>query len=230
MVGELDISGCHIVAAANPADTAADGGSLSAATANRWGHVNWTVDAKAWTIGELSGWGGKNVGNSLAMARASICGWISRKPAALLAVPEGAAAERGWPSPRSWSAAARALSAATKDIEIAAVAACVGEGAASEWAQWRAELDLPDPELVLAGKVKVPQRGDKAFSCLAAVVSVAGTERPDRNQRIAQAWKILAGQRPDLALTPASALLDISGGEVPDEARELGLRIIGAGA
>jgi hypothetical protein len=61
-------------------------------------------------------------------------------------------------------------------------------------------------------------------------VSVAGTERPDRNQRIAQAWKILAGQRPDLALTPASALLDISGGEVPDEARELGLRIIGAGA
>jgi len=46
--GEIDLAGCRVVAASNPADTAADGGELSAAMANRWAHVTWQVDAAAW--------------------------------------------------------------------------------------------------------------------------------------------------------------------------------------
>jgi hypothetical protein len=228
-VGECNISGCRVMAAANPSDTAADGGSLSAATANRWAHLDWSVDAKAWSQGELSGWGFRGGGTGLASARASITAYISRNPTSLLQVPKDAAQERAWPSPRSWSAAARALAVAPAELAVAAVSACVGPGAANQWAEWRLQNDLPDPEDMLSGKAKVPDRGDRAYAALFAVVSCAGTEHPQRDSRMAKAWKILSGCRPDISLGPASSLLDMSDGEVPPEAMGLAARLRGAG-
>jgi len=88
-------------------------------------------------------------------------------------------------------------------------------------------LDLPDPEEVLAGRMKMPQRGDLVAAAAFALVMVALEEREDRMDRVAGAWRVLGQQRPDTVLVPARALLDGSGGEVSDEAAELGSRLLG---
>jgi hypothetical protein len=114
-------------------------------------------------------------------------------------------------------------------MAVAVVSACVGSGAANQWAEWLLQNDLPDPEDMLSGKVKVPDRGDRAYAALFAVVSCAGTENPQRTARIEAAWNILSKCRPDIALGPASSLLDMSDGEVPKAAMGLAARLRGAG-
>lgn len=224
-VGELDLGGCRVLAAANPSDTAADGGDLAAATANRFAHVEWTVDPAAWVRGTLAGWG-KPIAPATARAAARVCAFIRRSPQALLAVPKDAeASARAWPSPRSWSAAIAALAHASQNSARAVVAACVGDAAASEWATYDAAADLPDPEDVLAGRAKLPSRGDQCHATLFAVVAAALADHPDRARRIDQVWQFLAEVRPDVALTSAAALLDATG-DVPDVARDLGRRIL----
>ena len=53
VVGELNLSGCRFIAAANPTDQAAGGWDLAPATANRWMHLNWILDYEEWISGEL---------------------------------------------------------------------------------------------------------------------------------------------------------------------------------
>jgi hypothetical protein len=52
---------------------------------------------------------------------------------------------------------------------------CVGEGAALEFCQWVRELDLPDPEGLLANPKSYvhPERADQAYAILSAVVQRA---------------------------------------------------------
>ncbi len=221
-VGSLSIAGCRVIAASNPADTAADGGELSAATANRWAHVDWVVDTTAWVTGTLSAWGEGWTNTRQAGMAASVCAWISRSPQALLSVPTGAGVGRAWPSPRSWTAAIRAAGYGPSETTRQLVAGCVGDAAASEWHTYHVSRDLPDPEEVLQGRVEVPKRGDKAQATLAAMVAIVGRDEA----RINAAWVVLAGCRPDVALTAARVLLELSDGEVPDVARDLGNRLL----
>src|SRR3990167_1097439 len=55
-LGTMDLSGCKIIAASNPPDTAADGGTLPPAQANRFCHVTWQPQLQTWIQGELTGW------------------------------------------------------------------------------------------------------------------------------------------------------------------------------
>ena len=223
-VAELDLTGCRVVAAANPADTAADGGSIAAATANRWAHVDWTVDASAWVAGEAAGWGTPSTG-AIAAARAPVLGWITAQPAALLRVPQDpAAAGRAWPSPRSWSAAIRMLAATAVGAAArrAAVAATVGDAAAAEWATWVVAQDLPDAEAVLAGRARMPTRGDQARAVSIAVALAAAAEHAERTRRVGRAWEVLATLRPDVALVAARMLLESAPESIPDSAVALG--------
>src|ERR1700733_13633819 len=66
-----------------------------------------------------------------------------------------AAAGRGWPSPRTWEMAARLMAAgnaarASQDARSALIRGAVGDGAGIEFLAWLVEMDLPDPEVVLA--------------------------------------------------------------------------------
>jgi hypothetical protein len=108
---------------------------------------------------------------------------------------------------------------------LSAVSACVGEAAALEWHTYHVARDLPDPEEVLSGSAKLPNRGDRVMATLFSVVAIALIDHPERSVRIARAWECLTSVRPDVALSSARALLEATG-DVPDIARDLGRRIL----
>jgi hypothetical protein len=226
--GDYDLAGCRVIAASNPAESAADGGVLSPAMASRWAHVEWVCDPAAWVAGELSGWGEPRT-PARARAAAAVCAYIRAHPTALSpAAPEGVDV-RSIACPRSWSAAIALLSSAPATARRVVVAAAVGEAAASEWATYDAARDLPDPEEVLAGRAKLPARGDAAHAASLALAACALAQHPDSSARVRAAWSILATVRPDVALAAGRALSEGAPGEVPDELVALGSRVIRAG-
>jgi hypothetical protein len=215
-VAGVDLSGCRVMAAANPADSAAAGGWLAPATANRWLHLEWRVDPEAWCRGTLAGWG-RAWDAATARVAASVAAWVTRSPGALLDLPDDHQSGRSWPSPRSWTAAIRAVGVVGMDSPLAATLAsgCVGAAAASEWLEWAALGDLPDPEEILAGRAGLPTRGDRVRAAAYAVVAAALADHPDRDARIEAAAAVLADCRPDIAVMPARALVDALGGACP---------------
>lgn len=206
VVGDLTLPpGIAVVAAANPPELAAGGWDLSAPLANRFCHLSWGLDTPGWIDGMIQGWptpeitrlpGGWEKG--IPTSRALVASFIRHRPHLLLQVPESEdQAGKAWPSPRSWDMASRLLAAsdaarAGEDVSAALLAGCVGDGAGLEFLAWRRDLDLPDPEWVLAhpDQFTVPERGDRAFATLTAVVSAAvGNLTKDR---WLAAWTVLA--------------------------------------
>ncbi len=177
---------CRIVAAMNPAHTSAGGGELSAPLANRFCHLQWSVDSKAWVD-----W---VVGRS--QSHVTIGGYIRSKPQSLLSVPKNESdLGKPWPSPRTWDMAGKLMEAnmqvgGTRDTEIMLVSGCVGEGQGLEFLNWRSKLDLPDPEVLLKSpeKWKVPERGDIAFTVLASVTQAVVNKTT--KERYLAAWRI----------------------------------------
>lgn len=224
VVGDLELpDGVAVVAAANPPEQAAGGWDLSAPLANRFCHLSWSLDTQGWIDGMVQGWktpsipvlpAGWEVG--IPASRALVAAFIRHRPHLLLQLPESEEqAGKAWPSPRSWDMASRLLAAADaakagEDVAASLVAGCVGDGAAMEFLAWRRDLDLPDPETVLANPsgFRVPDRGDQAFAILTAVVSAAvGNLTQDR---WLAAWQVLAraadqGAK-DIAAASAKAL------------------------
>lgn len=224
VVGDLELpAGIAVVAAANPPEQAAGGWDLSAPLANRFCHLSWSLDTQGWIEGMIQGWqspsvpvlpDGWQVG--IPASRALVASFIRHRPHLLLQVPQSEEqAGKAWPSPRSWDMAARLLAAcdaaqAGDDVAASLVAGCVGDGAAMEFLAWRRDLDLPDPETVLANPsgFRVPDRGDQAFAILTAVVSAAvGNLTQDR---WLAAWQVLAQAAEqgvkDIAAASAKAL------------------------
>jgi hypothetical protein len=190
-------------------------------------------------------------------ARATVAAFLEVRPALALQVPSGGnlagsgtsarpgsgggtwgggasrpGGGQGWPSPRSWEAAAKLMAAcksagAPAEVLDVLVAGAVGEGAALEFLSWLEHLDLPDPMAVLADPdaFELPRRGDRAFAVLTSVVAVAvaagDVERWDAAWRVIAkaartapdvatlAARTLAGRRPPGARIPA-ALLELT--------------------
>lgn len=206
-VGDMKLpDGVSVVAAANPPEQAAGGWDLSAPLANRFCHLTWALDPQAWVRGMLSGWGTtaaiprlpSNWRDEIPAAKTLVAAFIHHRPSLLsLAPATQEQAGRAWPSPRSWDMASVLLGAANaagadEDVTTSLVAGCVGNGPALEFLVWKKELDLPDPEEVLAhpGDFQVPGRGDKAFAILAAVVTAAVGDLT--SSRWMAAWQVLA--------------------------------------
>ena len=149
-------------------------------------------------------------------ARADVAAFLLLRPTLVSAPPlERAAAGRAWPSPRTWELAATVLAAArsagaTGDVVAALVAGTVGDGPGIELLAWLRDLDLPDPEAVLADPASfvVPDRGDRALAALASVAAaVAADATPERWQA---GWEVLAraGEAaPDVAALAARMLV-----------------------
>src|ERR1700733_985950 len=185
VVGDLELPPeVAVVAAANPPEQAADGWDLSAPLANRLCHLAWDIDPRAVADGLAAGWEAE-VGLALALVAA----FLHVRPALACAPPSDAASSgRGWPSPRTWEMAARLMAAAGAagagdEARSALIRGAVGDGAGVEFLAWLIEMDLPDPEQVLAdpGSFRLPERGDRAYAALASIAAaVASNPTPER--------------------------------------------------
>lgn len=223
VVGDLALpDGVVVVAAANPPEQAADGWDLSAPLANRFCHLDWHVEPAAFAQGVAGGWAPARVPTlgdgweaHLAAARGLVAAFITARPVLTVAVPDDAAAAgRAWPSPRTWEMAARLWTAATlagvsPAVRGALVTGTVGEAAGLELLTWEAEMDLPDPESVLADPAgfDLPDRADRAYAVLSAVAAAVAANATV--ERWNAGWQVLAraGERaPDVAAVAARVL------------------------
>jgi len=209
---------------------------LSAPLANRFCHIEWTIDAPTVAAGLTSGFSpptipalSPNWERYEQQSRSDIATFLSLRPSLLSAPPtQRSAAGRAWPSPRSWEMAARLLGASRSvdaDLEVQSVlvCGCVGVGPGLELMGWLSDLDLPNPEALLADPdhCELPDRGDRLWATLTAVATaVAADNTPERwaaGWRVlgrsaqvapdvgALAARILARCRPDGAPTPEQA-------------------------
>jgi MoxR-like ATPase len=234
VVGDLPLpEGVRVVAAANPPEEAADGWQLSPPLANRLVHLDWPVEAKSVSRGIAMGFsappsfaGHVPTDSQALAARGAVGAFLEVRPALVLQVPAVAdQASRGWPSPRSWEAVARLLAAcdaagASEEARTLLVLGAVGEGAGIEFLSWFANMDLPDPEAVLADPdgFDLPERSDRAFAVLTAVAAVA-IGHGDADAWSA-AWRVVArvaDQAPDVAALAARTLASArpEGAELP---------------
>lgn len=235
VVGDLTLPvGVRVVAAANPPEQAADGWDLSAPLANRFCHLDWSVEAQTFAAGLVGGFTSPRVPRlpegwetGLATAKGLVAAFVSARPTIASAPPQDAAsAGRGWPSPRTWVMTAT-LWAAASSLETSEealhglVMGSVGEGAGIEFLSWTQEMDLPDPEQVLLDpdSFVLPERGDRAYAVLVAVASAVAANSTE--QRWYAGWKVLskAGEdAPDVAAMAARILAQCrpSGAAAPD--------------
>ena len=166
------------------------------------------------------------------LSRGLIAAFLHVRPALVCAPPtDAASAGRGWPSPRTWEMAARLMAAgnaagATQDARSALIRGAVGDGAGIEFLAWLVEMDLPDPEVVLADPTafRLPERGDRAYAALAAIASaVAGQLTAER---WTAGWRVLgiaADTAPDVAAVAARVLARCrpEGATLPAEIKRL---------
>ena len=221
-VGDVRL-GDHVavVAAANPPEQAADGWDLSPPLANRFCHLTWPLHAGEWAEGWLGGWPERALPelpgdwqSALPAIRATVAAFIRAKPTLLCAVPSNHESGRAWPSPRSWDTASRLWAAAERaavgaDARTALIAGCVGDGAAIELLRFAQDLDLPDPEALLAAPhaFDIPERADRAYAVLSAVAgAVAADPTPERWSAGWEVVALVAGKQPDVAAVAARVL------------------------
>src|SRR6202167_5027187 len=222
-VGDLTLpADVAVVAAANPPEQAADGWDLSAPLANRLCHLDWQTNPRAVGDGLAGGWAAPVVPALPAgwqaeelLSRGLVAAFLHVRPALACAPPsDPASAGRGWPSPRTWEMAARLMAAAvasgrSDEARSALVRGAVGNGAGVEFLAWLLEMDLPDPEEVLAdpASFRLPERGDRAYAALAAVAAaVAADPTPERWTAGWQVLRLAADAPPDVAAVAARVL------------------------
>ena len=234
VVGDLALpDGVRVVAAANPPEEAADGWQLSAPLANRLVHLDWPVEARAVGRGIALGFptpprfdGHEPSDAQMLAVRAAVGAFLEVRPPLVLQVPTVAhQAGRGWPSPRSWESVARVLAMcdavrASDEARTLLVLGAVGEGAGIEFLSWFANMDLPDPEEVLADPdgFDLPERSDRAFAVLTAVATVAIAHGDAESW--SAAWRVVARvavEAPDVATLAARSLAGTrpDGAELP---------------
>jgi hypothetical protein len=226
-----------VVAAANPAEQAADGWELSPPLANRFCHLDWPVDARTVADGFSSGWPTaappelpEGWDRRVPVVRSWIAGFVTVRPMLALAVPEDTAgAGRAWPSPRTWDMAGRLQTAAEAGGvgELATsllVRGCVGAGPGVEYLTWLAEADLPDPEAVLSApdSFVLPDRGDRAYAALSSIAAAVAAD--PSNGRWERGWRAFgraAESAPDVAAAAARTLARCrpAGAAIPAEVK-----------
>ncbi len=222
-VGDLTLPDeVAVVAAANPPEQAADGWDLSAPLANRLCHLAWRTEPRSVADGLAGGWSAPVVPvlpegwqAEEILSRGLVAAFLHVRPGLACAPPSNAAAAgRGWPSPRTWEMAARLMAAAGAagtgdEARSALIRGAIGDGAGVEFLAWLVEMDLPDPERVLAdpASFRLPERGDRAYAALAAIAAaVAADPTPARWTAGWQVLGLAADTAPDVAAVAARVL------------------------
>lgn len=188
MVGDLQLpDDVAIVLAQNPPEFAADGWDLAAPLSNRVVHLDWALPPEFVADGFVHGFAPVEVPNidpialepAIQRAKSLVGSFLKFRPELLATVPK-TDADRSKPfaSPRSWEFVARLLGvadaagASTGPRDLLIVGA-VGHGPGYEFATWLDNLDLPDPEAILASpeRFAVPDRKDKVYAALISVLA-----------------------------------------------------------
>ncbi|MFF7145873.1 AAA family ATPase [Streptomyces nodosus] len=196
----------RIVAAANPPSSAADGWHLSPPLANRFVHLHWTHDPRTVARGMTGTWpqftvpvvDRARVPGAVARARGAVSGFLTARPGLVHHLPGDAQSRgRAWPSPRTWETALKLLATgyatgAGHEAVAAALTGAVGDGAGMEFLSYLENLDLPDPDRVLADPdaFALPERGDRQLAFLIAVV--AAVQSHLTRERWEAGWAVLA--------------------------------------
>jgi hypothetical protein len=235
-VGDLTLPDeVAIVAAANPPEQAADGWDLSAPLANRLCHLSWETSPRAVAEGLAGGFDPPPVPflpdgweAEERLSRGLVAAFLHARPPLAVAPPtDASAAGKGWPSPRTWEMTARLMAAAgaggaSEQARAELIRGAVGDGAAVEFLAWLVEMDLPDPEAVLANPAsfRLPERSDRAYAALTSIAAAVAAQ-PDP-ARWTAAWKVLgavAGSSPDIAAVAARTLARCrpDGAPLPEE-------------
>lgn len=209
-LGELELPesisrGCMM----NPEEVASNGRSLSPPAANRFAWIDWEPDFSSWYDYMTKGKGFEsNVeilpedweASNLQFAKSLVAQYLKRHQGALFKMPQAHNASCAWASPRSWTNSARCLAAVlsikekpTSDLAFLSVYSNVGEGA-REFMKWVTDMDLPDPEELLAN----PKEGKKLLDKVAAknrmdqltvvLESLAASAIQD-NKKFQERWK-----------------------------------------
>ena len=226
-VGELHLGeDVRFVAAANPPSQNAGAWDLSAPLANRFGHLMWPVALEEWRVGFLGGWprlsplsiNDTQPAASLSNAKAQVAAFVSRRPDFLSRVPEAdSAASMGWPSSRTWESLARCQAIcdtidADDTVRVLIASALVGDGAAVEYMAYVRDLDLPDPQDLLADpdSIKQLERTDQQFAALEAVAATVLAD-PKKHWRDGFKVCIAAAEAgaPDMAAAVATRLVEV---------------------
>lgn len=195
-----------IVAAANPPEIAADGWDLAAPMANRFCHIDWNLPADVVRDGFSIGWPEVPVPNADAAdvlrettsALLIVGAFLGARPDLVTVVPSATSeAGRAFPTPRSWEMAAKLYGYATAAgvsnmSRRMLVTGAVGQGAANEFLAYIADLDLPDPEVLLAdpSQFVAPTRGDRVYAIGASVL--AAVKMNNTADRWKSAGKVIA--------------------------------------
>ncbi|HUX15342.1 MAG TPA: AAA family ATPase, partial [Phycisphaerae bacterium] len=217
----LPVDTVRVLAMANPPEQAAGGWSLSPPMANRFVHLHWKVSHMDWCKGMMENWQIPKVpvlpdkwADGILHARGLVTSYISRSPTSLQAFPKDASAQGlAWPSCRTWDYAATGIAAALSlNLNpLPFTEGCVGSHEARKFQIWLKNLDLPDPEVLLAAPEKFipPERQDKLFAVLTSVTAAFAVE-PSETRWFAL-WKLYAAVaksgKPDMIIVPARSIL-----------------------
>lgn len=219
---------CRIISAANPEDHAVGGLLLEAPIANRLLHLKWEMSPAEWALGITEGWSklypalpkipdeqtlNAHVDETINL----VALYLKRNPHAVrLLPPEGEEASKAWPSYRTWKLAAKVMGAAkamglSREVQCSGAVAAVGQEGYSFF-NYLSELDLPDPEEVLRHPDLLPDREDRAYATLQAVVSVLSREWTQEHWINLQKVFITAARRgkSDLAAPAAGRFLRLA--------------------
>lgn len=206
-VGDLQIPTARFVMASNPVEQAAGGWDLSAPMANRFCHLEWTVDKEGWLQGMISGFDISDLVHQLGESwqdtlwpakKVLVASFIRTKAHLLLSVPKDESKAGGpWPSPRTWTMASKLMAAAEGahcdgDVTLMLLAGCIGVGPATEFLNFVKNLDLPDPEELLKNPALFHPgdlRDDQLFTIINGVIS-ATINNLTKDRWIA-AWSIM---------------------------------------
>lgn len=201
VVGDLRLDNTLMLALANPPEQVA-GYDLLLPMLTRFIHLPYELKVDEWVENFPAYWGnpptlpcigGEGIRETAwAPARSLTAAFIRRRPELLLQVPsqEQAGLQGGWPCPRSWDTASRLLAGPERG-RLTRMAGAVGEGAALEFINWLEQMDLPDPEALLAspGSFHLPERGDQQFAVLASVATAVVGQLDEG--RWAAGWQIM---------------------------------------
>jgi hypothetical protein len=145
--------------------------------------------------------------------------FVGAKPDSFKAMPADKTKHaKPFPTPRSWTKAIDVLAACRSvgfgfdhAVTVKLLMGAIGSAAAVEFFAYAKNLDLPDPESILANPkgLELPDRGDVSWAILMGVVSaVAGNSTIDRWTR---AWAVLEQackqKREDIAAVCAKRLV-----------------------
>lgn len=224
-----------VIAAANPPEQAADGWDLAPPLANRFCHLDWSLPLEVVRMGFSGQWPTydfviptkEKLENELMLEKSMVSGFLTSRPDLVTSLPDSTAEQgRAFPTPRSWESAISlsafvTASGLSEGVRRLLLKGSVGVAAAAEYITYRNNVDLPDPEAVLAApdSVALPTRADQIYVLGAGILNLLS--RDNNKERWHAAGKVLekivAAGHPDMAVSFARQWLKIRpGNETPN--------------